>query len=219
MAFSVINSVSAQSTDTNGFTSGAIDTSTSDLLVMAVADYAATTESTISDTYSNNWLQAQVEYDPTTTVVRLRMLYAKQAIVGTGHQFIATVTGGFPALAVIALSGSAPNPNGATTGNNGTAVNTLSPGNITPTSDNWILVTALAHTLPSTVATIDSGFTIQEQLQNQSGIAFGLALAYLIQTTATSETPTWSMNNNETTAANMCGFRVPFGQRFLLTPF
>ncbi len=198
MAFSIINHVAAQSSDGNTTISTDIDTSGADYLVAVVADYAGIPASVFSDNKSNGWTQLCIKID-TGVVGRIRILStdATTAIVGSGHNFRATVTGGFPAIAIAALSGS-PSPvscfeNSTTAEVTGSS--TAQPGSLTPNVDNEILISGIMLNVPgTTVTSIDSGFQITDQLTNISGVAFGVALAYLIETVAAAQNPTWTLS-------------------------
>ncbi len=124
----------------------------------------------------------------------------------------------FPAIAVLVLSNT-----GATSGNCGTdQVGGDGNGNggaevftsgliLTPTQDNEILVSVLALGNTQTALAINDSFTISYAAVNTgapySG-AFGIAMAYLIQTTATANHAQWTWTGSQSNGAysNMASF-------------
>ncbi len=124
----------------------------------------------------------------------------------------------FPAIAVLVLSNT-----GATSGNCGTdQVGGDGNGNggaevftsgliLTPTQDNEILVSVLALGNTQTALAINDSFTISYAAvytgAPTSG-AFGIAMAYLIQTTATANHAQWTWTGSQSNGAysNMASF-------------
>lgn len=186
------------SANTNGFTSGSIDTTGANLLIFILSNSDAT--GTLSDSKGNTY-----------TLVANNggfglfsgISYCKNPAVGTGHTFTVTCTATSPALAIQAWSSmdtTSPLDVFNSAASNGT--NALQTGSITPGSANEVLVTSLHNQeTAATTFTINLGFTISDQMIQVNGGHHGVAAAYLIQTTATAENPTWS----DPTGTNMYG--------------
>ncbi len=71
---------------------------------------------------------------------------------------------------------------------------TIQPGSLTPSGPNELVITCTSSNAggfdwPVTVST---GFTPTDQVQYSSGNAYGSALAYMVQSTATPVNPTWT---------------------------
>jgi hypothetical protein len=166
-------------------TSG-IDTTGADLIVVVEG---CTAFGTFSDSKSNTWT-ALSDWTASGDAVLLRCRYCQAPTVGSGHTF--SSSGGLQTtLSVIALSGSVGTPLDQQNfmASQGTPVQ---PGSITPGANNEVLITAGAgYVGGSDFTAIDSGFTISDHASfGTFGVSQGMA--YLIQTTATSENPTWT---------------------------
>jgi hypothetical protein len=189
MAIALVVNTEFASPNTNGGTTGAIDTTGATLLVVHVSDVDGT--GTISDSKGNTWLtgRAGLGLGPYSAIY-----YAENPTVGSGHTFTVTIAAGkSPNMQVMAFSGTAiasvkDQSNGASTGS---PQSTLQPGSVTPTEDNELVVTGAAYgDLTATTPTI-SGYTISDWQEQQNSAHFGGAAAYAVQTTATATNPTW----------------------------
>lgn len=169
---------------------------------------------TVSDSNSNSWTcQTANTYGggyPTG-----QLCWTRPTTVGAGHTFTASSASAINGIVgVIAASGSVSSPVDSethVTGASGGATNTT--GNLpsyTPSVNNCIIIFGFAtgNAAAGTVS-VSSPFTITDQIDNTAS-AQGGALAYLIQTTATAETPsyTWTNSgNNVTYVAQQYGFK------------
>jgi hypothetical protein len=147
----------------------------------------------LADSKSNTWIPL-VEYGGGP---RIRLFYCLGPTVGSGHTFTGTASGGFPSVSVLALSGVL--AASAFDAENGAAA--VQPGSVTPSEDNEILITSLSF-YPSNTVSINSGFTISNQVDFSNGVNMGLAMAYKIQTSAGAENPTWSPSSSFTEQAS-----------------
>jgi hypothetical protein len=197
ISFNFIASTSGRSSDTHSAMSLAIDTTGADLLIAAIADYAFSSGSVVTDNYGNTWSTSPpTKYQNiSSTLEEVQLWFCSPSAVGPFHVFTATeVDAGFPSqpsIAVAAFRSSNASPFDVENGNylvsSGT---TIQPGSITPSQDRELVVTALASDGAITSPSIGSGFTIVEN-QTQSAAAYGIALAYKIQTTAAAVNPLW----------------------------
>lgn len=192
MSYTAGNHVSLAAGASGGTTSS-IDTTGANLLIIAVAYRAAGTSLAVSDSKGNTWT-ALTAYGASTGI---KLWYCQGGTVGTGHTF--TVSGSLinASIAAMAFSGSAASPADQQNGFDDTSSsNSTSPGSITPSQDNCLVITALGSGSALTGAAC-SGYTIVESLLTNTNSNRPLALAYAIQTTATATNPAWSW-----TAAN-----------------
>lgn len=164
-------------------TTGAIDSTGADLLVvLAVGGFL-----TITDSKSNSWSALT---QGTQDFTDCRISYSRPTSVGSGHTF--TTGGSYMAVLVAAFSGSVVSPfdqeNGGVS-NDGTSG---SGGSVTPTENNELVIAGLGLGGNGSSPSVDSGFTIAQSKNAVSGVNFGGALAYKIQTTAGAVNPGWT---------------------------
>ncbi len=214
MAFSVIGQVGASSTTGNNVTTGSLNTTGADLLIVAVGSYQGVAN-TLSDTVggnSNTWngltLKAQ------TGDSQIRLFWSVPTHVGSGHTFTVSSTGAYPSLCAIAVSGGKQTTpfdqeNGAVSSSFQAS---LATGSITPTEDNELVVTAAGWSTGRTW-TQPTGYTYagtaNVDYQNYgSGTNFGTVLAYQIQTTAAATNPTWTPNASSLMDAVVASFKI-----------
>lgn len=197
---SLIANTSKRSTDGNGITTDAINTTGATLLVIGLS-YHDGTSPTISDSKSNTWTALTARGGVSANATRL--YYCLGGTVGTGHTFTVAGTGIYPAIAVQAFSvmTAFDQESGASNG----AASTLQPGSLTPAVNNSILVTAVASN-QATSPTIDSGFTSTDAIPFTSAQNYSVGLAYKIQTTAAAENPTWNITSSGTITTGMAVF-------------
>lgn len=175
------------------FTSSAIDTTGSTLLVVVVAN-SYLFNPVISDNKGNTWHGACLLGDVSNNS-QLTISYAWNPTVGSGHTF--TISGGlnFISAEVASFSGiktSADPLDHTNTGRAG-SVGSVQPGSITPSTDLSLVIAGLATSgAVGFTASIDSGFSITDQLPLSSGEYYGSALAWLGQVAAAAINPTWT---------------------------
>jgi hypothetical protein len=173
----------------NGGTTGTVDSTGANLLVLAVATDNPVTlvAGDISDSKSNaSWVLAgNATYGATA---RLHIFYHLAPSVGSGHTFTVTKTSSFCSAAVACFSGAHASPFDQESGDTGTAA--IKPASsLTPSADNCLVVTALSLTLASTI-TEPSGYAKTDEVGY--GSTYGVSMAYAIQTTATATQPEWT---------------------------
>lgn len=187
MAYALGNHTIARSGIGDNVTSGAIDTTGADLIIVHVAGLPSVTL-TLSDSQSNSW----TALTKNSGVGNFGgQIYYKQApTTNASHTFTISSTGGFPSVVVAAFSGSVATPfdveNQNTTGF-GTSVQV---GSVTPGQANSLIISSITFSSNETHS-IDSSFTVTDQ-QGNTGNGLGCGLAYLIQGAASAVNPTWS---------------------------
>jgi len=190
----------------NGATSSAINSTGAGLLIVSVTNgSSADPLPTPTDTYNNTWLGPVVSRGETTVAV----WWAVNPVVGTGHSVSYSDTGSYSSIGFAAFSGSpiaSPLDKEAT---NVGGVGFLHPGEITPSQNGELLISAMSHGF-GTSASIDSGFTIIGQQPLVGGQNYGGVLAYLAQDTASYLLPkfSWAEGVNGFGAAAVLSFRA-----------
>lgn len=166
-----------------------IDTTGANFLIAVVQYTPGSFAANISDSYSNTWIPLTAAANSSNGC---QVYYVANATVGVGHNFGTTTS--FSAFAVAAFSGvnTAPLDQQAGSANASGTTTTIQAGSVTPGAANELVIAALTvRNQSGNSTTVDSGFT--ETASSPGVQTFALAsLAYLIQTTATAENPTWT---------------------------
>src|SRR5262252_10214264 len=144
MAIALVASIQS-TTAQNGGTSGAIDTTGANLLVLSLGYYGTPT---VSDSKGNTWVPLTAHVGASGTGIGHRIYYAKNAVVGTGHTITVTGTNTWPVIAFYAFSGAdtaAPfvAENGAQSASTGLS-GSLATGSVTPLANGSVVVSGYA---------------------------------------------------------------------------
>ena len=205
----------AKANNSGSITTSAIDTTGADLIVCAVTDDDRDTAASLSDSQSNSWTTGPPSKYNSSDFASMRLYYKQSPSTSASHTFSIT----FPnvgGVACAAYSGSVASPldtpeNGNTTAFGGGA--TIATGSVTPTADNYILITGLAFYLADATPTIDLSFT--RRADDHSSGNMGVAIADLIETTAAAKNPTWTAHDvsagSRGMAASIAVFKVAGG--------
>lgn len=188
MAYALISSVAA-AINGNNATTGAIDTTGANLIVVISGAVSATPS--ITDSKSNSWTDLTV-YGSTLTG---HISYSSPSSVGSGHTFTANGSGN-PCLAVMAFSGSVGSPfDGAENGGNTAAGMSQASGNVTPSTTGCLVVTGLIYNVDPNTVSVTAPFTpATVGIAAVSGLTFGAYFSHEIQTSIVSRNPTWSLS-------------------------
>jgi hypothetical protein len=197
-AVALIGNTKASASGNSTATTPPVDTTGAHLLVAVAVTYSTVSCGagvTMSDSKNGStWTSAQNYAQGTANIC---IWYKANPAVGTGHtfSFAPHVSGGYPTLFVSYWSGAATTtPKDASHSGAGSAAGTtLQPGSITPSEDNELLITAMAHNDTGNT-TVSVEFTRQDTQTNNS-YATG-AWGYEIQTTATARNPTWTLTTS-----------------------
>lgn len=214
MSFALVSHVAA-SGSSNGSTTSSIDTTGANLLIVAVGYYSGSThDPTISDSNGNTWTSVSSTYYESNTGdhASIRIYYAYNPTVGSGHTFTVSATSTFGSFVAAAFSGATiTNPKDVESGHVSAGSGTSDqPGSITPTQDNDLILSAWVGSDPVT-SLAASGLTITDTVQPVSFVSDGTSLAYVVQTTATAVNPTWSWNNTTSKATAIAAFKAAAG--------
>lgn len=211
MAYSLISHVKGDGGGNSGFTSGAINTTGADLIVIVGSVYNATAYTVtghLTDSASNVYTKL-TQQDSTNRGIAI--FYKVSPATSASHTFTVTQAGewAFPAIAVTAWSGAytsgAPidQQNGANTG----SAASLATGSVTPSQDNELVVAGWSS--GATTSHSVSGYTISDQTFNTGSVAGGQA--YLVQTTAGATNPSIAFGSTVEGAVAVATFKAAAG--------
>lgn len=200
-------STGAKSTDSFKVTTGTIDSSSCNLIVITSVQDSSGAIVNPTDNKGNTYTALTPVLNGYVT--RETMYYKYNPTVGSGHTF--TVDGGasviYPALQVQCFSGAPSSPFEVEAGNaSGSTTNLV--GSVAPLNAGDVMVTGCSWYNDTTAATIDSGFTISGQNLSVSGQAYSAGMAYLVTTDAGSKNPTWTNNPSNASACSIAVFRA-----------
>lgn len=209
MAIALVASVS-ENPGQSGGASGAIDTTGADLLVFVATSYNGFAAPTVSDSKGNTWVGLAEQSAAINS--RVRIYYAKNPTVGSGHTFTVTGNETYPAVLVFAFSGADTDDpfdqeNGATAG----SVTSHAAGSVTPSENGEVLVGGLCYDGDVTNLAIGSSFTLELHEAYTNAVNMGGAAAYKIQGTAGAENPSWSWTTARNVAASIATFKAAAG--------
>lgn len=203
----------ADSLGQNGGTSGSINSTGCDFIVLAVATDSGATlvASDISDNRSNtSWVLSGSS--TTAGFVRIHLFYHVNPSVGSGHTFTVTKANCYAAICVAGFTGSHLTAPQDQSDGGGTASGTsISPATgITPSEPDCLVITTLGD---------DNGGTISDpatytRTDSQAHVAFtsyGCTMAYKIQTSASAEDPSWSSTNTTGLVVRVASFKSTGG--------
>jgi len=172
----------------NGATTGSINTTGADLIVIIIAAQLNKSIAT-SDSKTNAWSLPVLDSTQASTGANqaLYMSWSFPTTVGSGHTFTVSGTGLAAGFMVLAFSGAGGMTNSAFSAG-------LLGGSVTPPFSNSLIVSGVScNSTPSSGSfTINSGFTITDQQLFTGGSNYAGAAAYLVQTSPAAVNPNWS---------------------------
>lgn len=217
MSWSPVAHGVGSSTDSNGFTTGSIDTTGCGFLIVGVVLGGGVSTGTLTDSKSNTWTaltQATGGFSDRFS----QLFYCENPTVGSGHTFSISGTANFPSLFIAGFSGGATSSSFDVQNNNpGGVSSSVTTGSVTPSVDNELLVAMLNFDVTDT-PTIDSGFTILDTINSGSFGHTNGQMAYLIETTATAKNPTFSWTNASRGMGVIATFKAAGGTPAATTP-
>ncbi len=177
----------------NTVTTGAIDTTGANFIVVSVAFYSGVSANgTLSDSKSNTWTALTGQTAGATG--RNRLYYFRGGTVGGSHTFTYAAADIYPSIQVLAFSNIAASPidgeNGAATTN----ATTLATGSVTPSQDDTVIIAGLLHNnTDAGDISINTGFTLGPVSPHVVATSYGGATAYKILTAVAATNPTWDV--------------------------
>lgn len=199
----------AQSSGGAATTTGAIDTTGADLIVVGYGSAAG--GYTVADSKSNTWSALTTQTDGAT--ISTRISYCQAPTVGSGHTFTVGAGGWFGTVFVACFSGSAASPFDAETGadSGGSGSTTKAPGSITPAAAGELFIVTTGTNGGAPAYSIDLGFTITDSAGLVGGNSYGGAMAYLINSGSTAQNPTYTQAAANYIPVRMATFKAAAG--------
>jgi len=194
----------------------AINTAGADFLIGVVGEYGAGT--TFSDNYGHTW-QPLIYWSigsGTGTGVRIFYTETDSANVGPGHTFW-TTSPSPPAYTTVQVSAWSGRSSIAGTtfysqnGNTTIGAPTLSAGATGAPSKNGALIVSACCINGATTLAVSSPLTILDQVTYAIGQWQGLAVAYVIQSSISGQTPVWTTLEGAEAAADVALFEPESG--------
>lgn len=212
MSYALVASV-ANSLGGTGGTTTAIDTTSANLIVIALSFYSSNVP-TLSDSKSNTWTALTTQ----GAAPAIRLYYSYAPTVGAGHTFTVSGSGIYATLEVLAFSGAVSAPFDLQSGTSGSGT-TVAPGSVTPSQANEVVVYAAAGDPAATSDwTSVSVGTLQAHLAGLVSTYYSTAIGYSIQTTATAINPTFTNASSQTaSAAALASFKAAAGGVLIVT--
>lgn len=189
----------------SGGTTGSMDSTGANFLVAALSRYAPGGGANLSDSKANTWIPLTEQIFSFSAI---KLYYCVSPSVGSGHTF--STTSWYPALCVLAFSGSHASPYEAENGSGGTAATMQAGSGVSPSEDNELVIAAVAPTDGSGNIAIDGGFT-KYDVPWTSGVNEGCGIGYLIQTSKAAANPTWTMDASSPVTAAIACFKAAAG--------
>ncbi len=193
-ATTLISSVSAGSANGNTVSTPAADNSTCTtncLITCWVADLQGTTQPTVTDG-TNTYTRVSATYER-TAAGRINTFYKVNATVSSSMTFSVSNTTTYPSLACLSWNNAhATAALDDTDGGSTAGADPWAFGQVDPTQDGEVVTSAISWEQDTTPSV--SGFTVEEHVAFGPGTHFAMNVAYQIQTTATSRTPSWDFD-------------------------
>lgn len=188
-------------------TTDAIDTTGANLIVIGVGIDSGTIAAP-TDNKGNTYTLFG-----TGTVVggdnEVRLYYAFEPTVGTGHTF--TQAGDYGVICVSAWAGAVSSPADQTAGSTQASGTTLAAGSVTPTENNELAIAMYLVGNSNSAHTIDDDFVISNAFNGTDGARYGGAMGYYIQGSAAALTPTLTWSGTAEAASRIGTFKFDDG--------
>ncbi len=219
VAITFLTQTAQQSANTTSVTTSAISSVGASLIVVAIASIDSQTEPTLSDSPggggSNTWAHLTARQLGLGSV-RIRMHYVENPTTNASHTFTASSgVATYPAIAVMTFSNTlTASAFDVENGNAEASVTNSNTGNVTPTLDNELIISAVGSSGGTTTPSA-SGVTLGTGFPLVGGVAWGIRMGYGIQTTATTNGVLWTI---APTNANLCTAIATFKDSGTLAP-
>lgn len=215
MSISLVTHVAGLSTGGASVTTAAVNTTGADYITINLGKFGGSAAPTdnMGNTYTA--IVGPLGSSPTCT-----LFGCVNPTVGSGHTFTSNNGGNFPCIQVQAFSGVATSSPLDKTGSNSTSNNTVQVICPLPTQNNELIISSEASA-GLTTPTINTGFTLTDGSALVAGNSAGGGIAYLIQTTAASVSPTWTVGTTglPAIAATIASFKAAASASAGIWPF
>lgn len=181
-------------------TSAAIDTTGATLIVIALINVFA--PDAVADSQVNTWVPLTGIFPGSSRV--LQAFYCIAPSTSAAHTF----SGGnaAAAIAVAAFSNTPGSDSPSESAGAGSGGTTVQPGTLTPGAANNLMIAYMGGDADTSIA-VNGVFAIAAQSLDVPSTHEGIAIAYVIQTAATAQNPTWTVGSNGAViAAGMAEF-------------
>jgi hypothetical protein len=190
-------------------TSAAIDTSGATLLVVTVNTYGGAAV-TVGDSRSNAWTRAVTQSNGPDATVSIYYAWQNLAL-SSAHTVTLSGSGVYAGYTFAAYSGTKTtgNPLDATSASVWSGGSTGQTAAFTPMAAGETIVTSVAPGYPGTTPfSIDTGFSVVDQVAGAGGVNVPNASGYLFQSAAAAVAPLWSWSGSSYTggAGVIAGF-------------
>lgn len=185
---------------------GPLNTTNAKLIVCALENIAgANFPAILTDSQGNTWVFPITSSGFAGAAGRIaNVAYCISPSTSPTHTFTMIATGGafFPVIAVqvfdnVPTSGTFDAVTaGAETAAAGT---TVQPGSLTPANANNLFISFVIGDAYTPISVSPVGFIVTDTLGKVGGVSQGGGMAYVIQSAATAQNPTWTVNNNDAT--------------------
>lgn len=207
MAFALIANTAKYSSDATNVTTDAVDSTGGNLaLAVLTSSNVAAFTSSPTDSKGNSWTGLTKRSSPDTVYVA-RIWYSATPTVGSGHTASYSEAAFYGSMGFSVYSGADAAPADAENGAGTNSGTSLACGSVTPSADGALIVAVLCS-LNLTGVSIDSGFTIIDDVGGNATNRAKVVVAYMIQTTAAAVNPTWSWTGTAGAAAAIASFKV-----------
>lgn len=199
----------------NTATTGGVDTTGADLIVLSIGYFSTGALGTISDSKGNTWTALTNHTNGANT--SLKLYYSQAPTVGAAHTFSAAGSGTYLTIAAMAFSGSTSTPFDVEHAGGGAASTSGQPGSITPagTGELLILTGAFGSGISSTAPTANDSFsTAVDFHQGSSGVDFGLVDFWLSDANANAINPTITWTGAAEYEMDIAAFKPAAGGGF-----
>jgi hypothetical protein len=191
MAWVLKSHVGAQSGTSQNVTTGAINTTGADLLVVVQAYYGPAGASVISDSAGNTWTDLTVYASAHRSV---KIGYVQAPTTSASHTFTSTQNNSnYPTLCVSAWSGSVSTPKEDDQGATTAGATSLATGNATPTTTD-LFITGCSQGGTTGTLTLSAGFTVTDAF---TGVANAVEGGMGYATGSSAVQATWNFDSNE----------------------
>lgn len=194
----LLTHTAAQGNGTVKITTSGLTTTGATLIVLVGGAINGSNPLQFSDNQGNTYTALNFNTGSASREMQMAYKDGPTTAGANGHTFSLDETGtgtGFPGLAVLVFDNTPSSPFDTQSAGNVSATTTVAGGSVTPSQANNLLVTG-GYGDGTAAITVDSGFTKTDALPTVGGSFEGIWAAYLIQTSATAQNPTWTVASN-----------------------
>lgn len=211
-AIGLIDHVQAGSSGGGSVTTGAINTTGANFIVINISYYSSGGALGPPTDSKGNTYTGLTDQTYSSFGQHNRLFYCANATVGSGHTFTWNQGTSYAIINVGAFSNvKLSSPLDQQNGSANTVSSTIQPGSITPVENNELVVTGVEQDDQAQTPTV-SGATLLDSFHYIPANFLGGGLGYTIQTTAAAFDPTWTVGSATTyNASTSASFKLESG--------